>query len=150
RSVISGASAMVLVSGAIGLTVILAVLFQQWWMLAVGGVLTALAAAMHSARVTVDQRGVTVQSRLRWPRFHTALADISHADVVDVHALRDFGGFGVRIAVVGRHKGTRGVVLRSGPAIRLTRVDGGRELVVVEDAKTAVGVVNGLLRRASS
>lgn len=148
RPVVSGGFMLAVSVGAVAVMGIVTVLVRQWWALPLGAVLVAFAGSMHSARVTVDRRGVTVRSRLGWPRFHTALAGIARADVVHVNALRDFGGFGIRISVMGPHRGTRGLVLRSGEALRLTRVDGSRELVVVDDAETAAGLVNGLLQRA--
>lgn len=149
RSVGAGAAGVVVVVSSLAVLLVIAGVTEQWWTLAIAAAILVLVVAMASVRVIVDRRGVTVRSRFGWPRFHTAIADIAKADVVAVKALRDFGGYGARLAVIGPHRGTRGVVLRSGEALRITRVDGVRELVVVDDAATAAGLVNGLLQRST-
>lgn len=149
RAVGSDAVGIVIAVAGLLVVVVVAIVTEQWWTLAIAAPILLLVIVMASVRVSVDRRGVTVRSRIGWPRFHTDIADIAKADVVRVNALRDFGGYGIRLAMVGQHKGTRGVVLRSGEALRLTRVDGGRELVVVDNATTAAGLVNGLLHRAA-
>ena len=45
--------------------------------------------------------------------------EIDHAEVVEVNALRDYGGYGYRVGVTGPRKGTKGFVLRSGSALLL-------------------------------
>lgn len=127
---------------------VIAVVTAQGWLTLIPVAIVAMFLTMATARVAVDRRGVTVRGPLPWPRFHTPLDSIARADVVQVNAIRDFGGFGARLSVMGPHRGSRGLVLRSGEALRLTRGDGGRELVVVDDAATAAALVNALVQRS--
>lgn len=99
-------------------------------------------AMFSTVRVRVDRTAVTIRGALGWPRIRIPMDQIDHATVVPVRALRDFGGFGYRVAVFGEFKGAKGFVLRSGPALLLTRTDGRREIIVVDQAETAAALVN--------
>lgn len=103
-----------------------------------------LTTATMSARVWVDQRGLTVRSPLGWPRHWVPLAEVAAAAAVDVHPLRDFGGWGYRIGRGGRS----GVVLRRGPALEVTRGDGRRFVVTVDGAAEAAALLTALTARA--
>ncbi|SFB00877.1 hypothetical protein SAMN05216266_103247 [Amycolatopsis marina] len=109
-----------------------------------GTVLAAglLVALLAGAMVTVDRRGTTVAfSALGWPRVRVGLDEIESASVEDVSPIQ-FGGWGYRII-----PGASGVLLRTGPALILTRTSGRRFVVTVDDAETAASVLNGLLAR---
>ncbi|MFE0650053.1 hypothetical protein ACFVZH_15860 [Streptomyces sp. NPDC059534] len=99
--------------------------------------------ALARVRVTVDRHGLTVRSGvLPRPRVRIALDEIAGADVRDVDALADFGGWGYRVRA---HR--TGVVLRSGEAL-VVRRDSGREFAVtVPDAATAAALLNTLAAR---
>ncbi|MFE2011748.1 hypothetical protein [Streptomyces sp. NPDC059491] len=99
--------------------------------------------ALARVRVTVDRHGLTVRSGvLPRPRVRIALDEIAGADVRDVDALGDFGGWGYRVRA---HR--TGVVLRSGEAL-VVRRDSGREFAVtVPDAATAAALLNTLAER---
>ncbi|MFF8380469.1 DUF1648 domain-containing protein [Streptomyces sp. NPDC015661] len=99
--------------------------------------------ALARVRVTVDRRGLTVRPSLApRPRIRVPLAEVAGADVRDVDALTDFGGWGYRVRA---HR--TGVVLRSGEAL-VVRRPGGREFAVtVPDARTAAALLNTLAER---
>ena len=96
-------------------------------------------------RVRVTSDGLRVRSVVGFPSTRIRLSDIAKVEVLDVDPLRDFGGWGWRIAVDGR----RGVVLRAGRALQITRVGGRRFAVTVDGADEAAAVLEGL-RLASS
>ncbi|MGN7977092.1 DUF1648 domain-containing protein [Microbacterium sp. 22195] len=96
-------------------------------------------------RVRVTSDGLRVRSVVGLPSTRIRLSDIAKVEVLDVDPLRDFGGWGWRIAVDGR----RGVVLRAGRALQITRVGGRRFTVTVDGADEAAAVLEGL-RLASS
>ncbi|MFF6790720.1 DUF1648 domain-containing protein [Streptomyces filamentosus] len=99
--------------------------------------------ALARVRVGVDRRGLTVRSTLiPRPRLHVPLADIAGADARDVHALREFGGWGYRFRT---HR--TGVILRSGEALVVRRGDGREFAVTVPDARTAAALLNTLVER---
>lgn len=147
RSVATGSvPAAVLIAG-VGVTVVTGVLTRQWWVLGLAAALAAVAALMFSITVTVDRRGMTIRGRFGWPRVHTPLDELARASVVDVHPIRHFGGYGYRISAFGPLRGAGGFVLRGGEALLVERDDGRRTVVVVDDAATAAGLLNGLLER---
>lgn len=101
-----------------------------------------------AARVTVDRRGLTVSSTVLPPPFrirHLPLDRITEATSRPIGAFQEFGGWGYRIRAGGS-----GLVLRSGEGI-VVRLTNGKEFVVtVDDAATAVALLNTYLDRARS
>lgn len=93
-------------------------------------------------RVTADRRGLTVVLGLvGFPRVHIAADDIVSAIAADVSPAA-FGGWGYRFV-----PGGSGVILRSGPALIVTRRSGRRFTVSVDDAATGAGVLAGVTGR---
>jgi hypothetical protein len=109
--------------------------------LAMTAVLLLVAVATFSWRVTVDRRGLVVRSVLGWPRVSVPLDQVRDVEVVDVQPVADFGGWGWRYGPGGRSA----IVLRGGAAIQVTRSNGKRFVVPVEDASTGAGVLAGLV-----
>ncbi|MCP2030654.1 hypothetical protein L1277_000718 [Okibacterium sp. HSC-33S16] len=97
-------------------------------------------------RVRADRRGFVVRGALGWPRVTIPNADIDQVRVVDVNPTADFGGWGWRWAP-GRRTG---VIMRRGPGIEVTRRDGRRLVVTVDDAETGASVVKTLIARSSA
>ncbi|MFG2533138.1 DUF1648 domain-containing protein [Streptomyces sp. NPDC048516] len=101
-----------------------------------------------AARVTVDHRGLTVSSTVLPPPLrirHLPLDRITEATSRPIGAFQEFGGWGYRIRAGGS-----GLVLRSGEGI-VARLNNGKEFVVtVDDAATAVALLNTYLDRARS
>ena len=114
------------------------------FLLLVAGLVVLLAAATLAVRVWVDERGLTVRSPLGWPTWRVPLAEVAAAAAVDVHPLRDFGGWGYRLGRGGRS----GVVLRRGPALEVTRGDGRRFAVTVDGAAEAAALLTALTARS--
>lgn len=110
-----------------------------------GGTVVAaglLISLLSRAMVTIDRRGTTVTfSALGWPRVQVGINEIESAAAEDVSPAQ-FGGWGYRII-----PGASGVLLRTGPALILTRTSGRRFVVTVDDAETAARVLNGLRAR---
>ena len=142
--------AMIAVIAAVSLITALAVGFAligvAVWMLMAGVavLLATLAATTFVFRVRVSEQGLRVASSVGVPRWTIPLADIAGVDVVEVHPMSQFGGWGIRIGVDGR----LGVVLHSGPAIQVTRVDGRRFAVTVDDAPTGASLLAALRERS--
>ena len=111
---------------------------RVWPILFVLFLVVALAVVLDTRwRIRIDRSGLVARSSVGWPRFSVPLDEIGEVTAIDVSALADFGGWGLRI---GRD-GSWGVVTRSGPAIRITR-SGKRGLVVtVDDAATGAGLL---------
>ncbi|ALG85401.1 DUF1648 domain-containing protein [Gordonia phthalatica] len=94
----------------------------------------ATSVAFH---VRIDADGLSVRSILGVPRFHVPADDIERVDVIEIRAIGDFGGYGIRM-----RGGALGVILRSGPAVEVTRRSNGRRFVVtIGDAGTAAAAL---------
>jgi len=107
-------------------------------------VVVILSAAMATAfRVRVDQRGVTAVSMVGWPRFAVVAADVASVAVVRVDGLGEFGGFGIRSGV-----GATGIIMRNGMALEVTRHNGKRLVITVDDAETAAALLMAFAKRA--
>jgi len=118
-----------------------------WLLTGVALLLLAFAATTLAFHVRVDDTGLHVDSVLGIPRFTVPLADIESAARVEVNPMGEFGGWGVRIAPQGRRFG---IVLRAGEALEVTRRNGRRVTVTVDDAATAAALLEALVLRAAT
>ena len=130
---------------ALGLAVVgcfVAVVAAPWAAIgpALGIVLLLLVA---HARVVVDADGLRVTSAgiVRWLR--VPLASVAYAEGSELHAFREFGGFGLRFRT-----DERAFLTRSGEALRVVQRDGTRTYVSVDGAEEAAAVLNALVTRA--
>lgn len=128
----------------IALQVVLSIVLDTWLLLAIAAVLAALLATMLVLRVTVSTAGLVARSPLGWPRVHVPLEQVVAAHAETVSPLRDFGGWGYRVALDGR----AGFVLRAGEALVVERTGGRTTVVTVDDATTAAALLNTLAERA--
>jgi hypothetical protein len=115
-----------------------------WFALLIGLVVLALVGSQMTWRVTVDRRGLTAAPLLGFPTIRTPLAEIDYAESTTVGALREFGGFGLRL---GR-KGRTGIALRSGVALEVHRTDNRPLVITVDDPDTAAQLLNGQIARS--
>ena len=97
-------------------------------------------------RVRVNADGLRVRSVAGWPRWNIPASDIADVRVVAVNPMGDFGGWGLRIAVDGR----MGVVLRTGEGLQVTRRNGRRFVVTIDDAATAASVLSTAVKGVTS
>ena len=114
-----------------------------WLLILVTIILVVLAATSLAFHVRVDDTGLTVRSVLGLPRFRVPLHEISTASRVEVNPMGEFGGWGIRLSVDKRF----GIVLRTGEAIEVTRANGRRFVVTVDDAATGAGLLQALVER---
>ncbi len=125
----------------LGLLAAAAAVHIRWVIAAVLLLTVLLAAAFTSFCVSIDDRAVWVRGTFFGvPRFAIALSTIRRAEVVDVKPLR-WGGWGLRYRSTGI-----GVVTRGGPALRLVRTDDTEVVLTVDDAASAVAILNTLGR----
>lgn len=121
-------------SSAVWITVIVTVL------------VLALIAMTLIFRVQVNSAGLSVRSVVGWPRWNISTSEIADVQVVHVNPMAEFGGWGLRIAVDGR----RGVVLRTGEALQVTRHTGRVFVVTIDDAATAASVLSAAVKGVKS
>lgn len=139
------ASWPVILVGCALLTVVVGTASGQWWLALVIAVpLAALLVIMTRWTVTVSREGLVARGALPRPRLMVPLDEVESAEVGTVRAVRDFGGWGLRLASGGR----TGLILRSGEAIVVRRTGGRVVLVTIDDAATAVALLNSLAARA--
>ncbi|HEY1530789.1 MAG TPA: DUF1648 domain-containing protein [Galbitalea sp.] len=96
--------------------------------------------------IRVDARGVRMRSSIGIPTITVPLSTIESASVIDVQAIAQYGGFGMRWGLNHRF----GVILRSGEALEIQRRGGRSVVVTVDDATSAAALINGLVDRAST
>ncbi|MGN7950042.1 DUF1648 domain-containing protein [Microbacterium sp. 22215] len=108
-----------------------------WITAAVALVLVVLVSTSLTFRVRASAAGLRVRSVAGWPRIEIPPAEIASARAVQVDPFAEFGGWGYRFGMDGR----RGIVLRKGDALEVTRTNGRVFVVTVDDAATAASVL---------
>ncbi|SEI98596.1 DUF1648 domain-containing protein [Demequina mangrovi] len=98
--------------------------------------LAVLAASLTVFHVRADASGLTVRSAARIIRMRVPAADVASVAVIQVSGLSQFGGYGIR-----QIPGATAVVMRSGPALEVTRRSGRRFVVTLDDAAMAAAVL---------
>jgi hypothetical protein len=141
---IGGGTGLWVGAGSIVLVLALALLTRQWGMLVIPVLLAALFAAMMVFEVRVDASGLRVRSALGWPRTFVPADEVVQARVVEVFALRQFGGWGWRV----RPGGEVGIVPRSGQGIEVERTGGRIVTITVDDAESGAALLNMMADRA--
>jgi Protein of unknown function (DUF1648) len=110
--------------------------------LAVAGIIMVPFGELHAR---VDDRGLAIGfGPIAWPRIRVPLADIRSARQLDINPMKN-GGWGYRgsLTVFGK----AAAIVRGGDGLEL-QLDGNRTLLVsTDDAATAAGLLNDLVRR---
>lgn len=114
-----------------------------WVTAAVSLLLVVVVATGLSFRVRASSAGLRVRSATGWPRLSIAAEEIASARAIQVDPFAEFGGWGYRIGTDGR----RGIVLRKGDALEVTRTNGRVFVVTVDDAATAASVLAAATQR---
>lgn len=104
--------------------------------------LLAVALTTLRWRVSVGQHGASVTAFAGWPAVRIPLADIDATRLISVNPVGDFGGWGWRWA-----GGRTGIILQAGPALEITRRTGRVLVVPIDDAETAVAVLQATLEQ---
>ena len=134
----SGIAIQVTLALAVIVTVIVGA-FSSWWVLFINAIVAMIIAAMSNFNVTAGPTGLRVSGVLGFPRITVPLNEITQATAGTVRAL-EFGGWGWRI-----RKGQTAVLTRSGPALTVTRTDGARLHVTIDDPEKPAAVISTLL-----
>ncbi|HEX4401249.1 MAG TPA: DUF1648 domain-containing protein [Galbitalea sp.] len=119
---------------------------RYWWFAFVPVFVLLVVLSNFAWTVRVDDRGLRIRSVLGIPVVHVPLDQVTSADVTDVQALSQYGGWGIRLALNGRI----GVIVRSGEALEVHRRKGLDVVVTVDDASSAAALLNGLVKRSAS
>lgn len=111
---------------------------EAGWITAIVLILVAvLVATMLVFRVRITADGLLVRSAVGWPRTRIPAGEVASVRATEIDPFAEFGGWGWRYALDGR----RGVVLRKGEALEVTRRNGTVFVVTVDDAATAASVL---------
>ena len=135
--------ALTIIVGAAELLVIYTSSGRAWPVAFLPIVLMLIVLATLTWSVRVDARGVLLRSAIGVPYFKIPLENIVSASVVQVHAMTEYGGWGVRWNLAGR----MGIILRSGEALQIHRAKGVDIVITIDDAITAAGLINALVQR---
>ncbi|MFJ2550625.1 DUF1648 domain-containing protein [Microbacterium sp. NPDC087591] len=149
KSVTIARSGQIVLGVGVFISIAMAVLLlaqgvAAWWITAavalflVGAVATSL-----SFRVRASAAGLQVRSTVGWPKIEIPAGEIANVRAIRIDPFAEFGGWGYRIGTDGR----RGVVLREGPGLEVTRTDGRRFVVTVDDAETGAAVLATAARK---
>lgn len=112
------------------------------WVFVLVPALGVLLLGTYAARVVIDRSGLRVTSLgLTW--LTVALEHIDHASVGTVSPMREFGGWGSRVAIDGR----RGYVTRAGEALVIRRIGQSDVVVTIDGVDEAAAVLNTLALR---
>jgi hypothetical protein len=117
---------------------------QYWWFAFVPVIVLLVVLSNFAWTVRVDDRGLRIRSVLGIPVVRVPLDQVTSADVIDVQALSQYGGWGIRFALNGRI----GIIVRSGEALEVHRRKGLDVVVTVDDASSAAALLNALVQRA--
>ncbi|EGD56974.1 DUF1648 domain-containing protein [Gordonia neofelifaecis] len=141
------AGGLITVGATVAVLCGLGVVMANWFLIAFAVIIAVAGLALTgSVQVRVSDEGFRAASKIGWPVITMPLSEIRRAEVVQVNALRDFGGWGYRVSGRRHLRGAKGFVLRSGEALMVVG-DHRRELVVVDGASDAAGVLNALVSR---
>ena len=121
---VAGQPALFVVIGIVALVLVLAFASLNW-------------------RLRIARDGLLLRAAGGFPRFSVPIEEIVSASVIDVQAMNEFGGWGIRFGTGGR----TGIILRSGEALEVARRSGRSLVITVDDAVTAAGLVNGLVQQ---
>jgi len=125
------------VIAALGLTAYLFVTTGIWGMILIPIVVGVSVLGTAFWHVRADERGLSVRGALGWPLFRVPAAEIQSAGALQLDAMGEFAGWGIRFG-----RGRRlGIITRSGEALEVQRRDGRAIVVTVDDAATAAGVL---------
>jgi hypothetical protein len=102
-------------------------------------------AATTTFHVFVDDAGLHAFSAVGFPRLGVPIADVADAGVAQVNGFAEFGGWGIR-----QRPGALAIVLRNGESLQVTRRNGKRLVITVDDAETAAALLVAFAKRANS
>ncbi|HWR85825.1 MAG TPA: DUF1648 domain-containing protein [Rhodoglobus sp.] len=105
--------------------------------------ITVAVAGTLQWRVTAGEQGLRVRSLLGVPDYRVPLEEIAEVGVIEVDAMRQFGGWGVRWGGSRRW----GVITRAGEAIEVRRTDGSRFVVSAPEAGEGAALLAALAGR---
>ncbi len=140
-TLVGGLVALCLVPG-----IVIAATTRIGWVVALILVLPALLVIANGRfRVTIGSGHVVTSGALiGWPKLTLPLETIAEASTERV-SIWEYGGMGLRYGPRGT-----GVITRGGEALILTRGDGSRIAITVDDAATAAATVNTLRSRSTA
>jgi hypothetical protein len=130
--------------GLPGLTLIILGSTTTVWGLAIpGGILLALGITTGRWTITVDHKGLTCTTLLGLGRFAVPASPGAAAEVVNVHGLSEFLGWGIRVG----GSSSIGLIFRNGEALRVHGPNGYSLTVTTYDATTAAALFNAQTAR---
>jgi len=143
RLVIGGITAAMAIAGV---TCLVLGARAGWLLLGLALLLAFLMAIGLVYLVRVSDAGVRVRSTVGWPDTRIPIDEVVEVAVVPVDPFAEFGGWGWRYGTDGR----RGVVMRRGEALQVTRSSGQVFVVTVDGAAEAASVLQAMKERRAA
>jgi Protein of unknown function (DUF1648) len=144
--VIWGLVAVTVVVAAVCVFAIVVTKGSIWPIAFIPVVVIAIALSNLAWTVRVDGDGVRARSSIGIPTINISLRNIVSADVLEVNAVTEYGGWGIRWGLNGRI----GIILRSGEALEVRRRKGLSLVITIDDADSAAALINGLVARSTA
>lgn len=117
-------------------------LLTSWWMLIPATLLATIILTSSHFSVSAGPGGVRVAGVVGFPTVTVPLEQIESVEAGSVKA-RSFGGWGLRKGF----SGDDAVLTRSGPALVVTRTDGARLYITIDDPAKPASIMASLLDR---
>lgn len=95
--------------------------------------------------VRINESGLRARALLGWPTFRVRAADVERVEAASINPFGEFGGWGLRWDGGGQ----TGIVLRRGEGIRITRANGKKLVITLDDAEGAAAVLATVAARAA-
>lgn len=109
-------------------------------------VVTVLLLMCARFSVSIDDTGLRARSLIGWPVIRVPAGDVDHVTVGDINPFAEFGGWGLRWSPDGK----KGIVMRAGEGIRITRKTGRGLVLTLDDAATAASVLSTVAARSQN
>ncbi len=125
--------------GLIAAVLVVASIASQSWIIVIAGLAPiVLVLLMSTFTIRVDNEGLLVRAWLGWPNRTVSARQIESVVVTEVSPFQEFGGWGLRSTI-----DAEGIVLRAGPAIRVTYGDGSVLVVTVNNGAEQAAALLG-------
>lgn len=128
---------------ALGFVVMFEAQGAGWGVLITTVLCSVLIGALLKFSIRISAAGLEARSVWGWPKIIVPAASIQSVSVAHINPLGDFGGWGLRWM-----PGRTGIVLRDGPGMLITRIDGSVLGITIDDAETAAAALSEAAEQA--
>ncbi|ORM30130.1 hypothetical protein [Williamsia sp. 1135] len=121
---------------AAGVILVLVAVVVGNWIPALIGALLVLTIPLLIWTVRIDSTGVHASSLVRFPSLNVSADEIDSAESFEIASVAKYGGIGLR-----HRPGSSGLILGTGPALRVVKQNGKDVVISMSNPEQAVGAV---------